>query len=268
MPIRRVELLRALHRVLAGHGVGDVEHLARLAPAPSAPAARPSARRRCAAGRRCPRSGSRGRRRAPRRGRSAGSRAGSSRPAGWWTLRPVWRRPACAAARARPAGRRRWRRAADGAPPSPASAPSLAEVVVLPEPCRPVIRTTEGSRDEVWRRGGSSPPSSATISSRTTRITAWAGVRLLQHLLARGRTRTRSRNCLTTLKWTSASSRARRISRSAASTSASVRDPWPRRVRNTPSSLSLRASNTAAKSSRQRRSAQSTAHPCHRLKAK
>ena len=29
--------------------------------------------------------------------------------------------------------------------------PSLAEVVVLPEPCSPVISITEGSREEVWQ---------------------------------------------------------------------------------------------------------------------
>src|SRR5262249_58315189 len=52
-----------------------------------------------------------------------------------------------------------------------------------------------------------------------------------------------ARNCLTTGKWTSAASSARRMSRSAASTWPSLRVPWPRRDRNTPWSFSPSASN-------------------------
>ena len=158
-------------------------------------------------------------------------------PPGWWTLQAgllAQRAQLLARRRAVDVGGDQQRMV----PALASQRPSLAVVVVLPEPCRPAIRTTEGSRAEVCSRGGSSPPSSATISSRTTRSTAWAGVRLLRTSWPVARTRTRSRNCLTTLKWTSASSRARRISRSAASTSASREGtPGPRRVPEDPLQL-------------------------------
>ena len=146
-----VELLGALHRVLAGHGVGHVEDLAGLGQrlqllqlghqlVVDVQAARGVHEQEVVA------DGAR-----LGEGRLAGSPAGSverSRDGGP-SGRPA--RPACGAARARPAGTRRSRPAADGGRGLAASAPSLAVVVVLPEPCRPVIRTTEGGLGETWR---------------------------------------------------------------------------------------------------------------------
>ncbi len=167
---------------------------------------------------------------------------GSAR-SGWWTFTPACAPTVRSCSRA--AGRwtsvdtrRGWR-------PRPASQrPSLAVVVVLPEPWRPVIRITVGGRDADSSGLGSAPPRTATISSRTTRRTAWSGVRLFRTSCPVARARTLSTICFVTLKWTSASRRAIRISRSAASTWASERTPWPRRDLKIPWSLSLSDSNT------------------------
>ena len=104
---------------------------------------------------------------------------------------------------------------------------SFADVVVLPEPCRPSIRTTRGTRVVADNPPGASP-NSASISSRTMRTTCWAGVRLRSTSSPTAFARTRSTNALTTRKLTSASSSASRISRSAASTDASVSRASPR----------------------------------------
>ena len=73
-------------------------------------------------------------------------------------------------------------------------------------------------------------PMSATSSSLTIFTTCWAGVRLSMTSAPRARSFTWLTNSRTTLKLTSASSSARRISRMALSTSASLSLPWPRRL--------------------------------------
>ncbi len=105
---------------------------------------------------------------------------------------------------------------------------SLADVVVLPDPCSPSIKTTRGVRG-VGGNPPSASPKSASISSRTIRTTCCAGVRLRSTSSPTAFARTRSMNALTTRKFTSASSSASRISRSAASTVASVSRASPRR---------------------------------------
>src|SRR5260221_10863812 len=168
---------------------------------------------------------------------------GSFRDSGWWTFKPAWVPSLRSCSRA--AGRCTSMETRRGCRPALVShRPSLPVVVVFPEPCRPVMSTTDGRLPAVWIPGGSSPPRSATISSRTIRRTAWSGLRLFRTSWPVAWGRTRSTNCLATLKWTSASSRARRISRSAAPTWASDRVPCPRHDRKIPWSLSLRASNT------------------------
>ncbi len=119
---------------------------------------------------------------------------------------------------------------------------SFADVVVLPEPCRPSISTTRG----VGALGDNPPcvsPNSASISSRTMRTTCCAGVRLRRTSSPTAFTRTRSMNALTTRKLTSASSSASLISRSAASTVASVSRASPRSDLKTSCSRVLSDSN-------------------------
>src|SRR5215831_9135954 len=86
-------------------------------------------------------------------------------------------------------------------------------------------------------------PKSASISSRTILTTCWAGDRLRSTSCPIARSRTRSTNALTTLKLTSASSRASRISRKAASTFSGVSRPSPRRDLKTSCRRVLRESN-------------------------
>ena len=162
---------------------------------------------------------------------------------GWCTFTPAWAPTVRSCSRA--AGRCTSVETRRGERPRPASQrPSLALVVVLPEPWSPVIRITLGGCFALSSGLASGPPSTSTISSRTMRRTAWSGVRLFSTSCPVARARTRSTICFVTLKWTSASSRARRISRSAASTWASERTPWPRRDLRIPWSLSLSDSNT------------------------
>ena len=171
---------------------------------------------------------------------------GSSSPAGSCTRRPVCRPSTLSCSMA--AGRRTSVDTSSACRPCRVSQrPSLPLVVVLPEPCRPSISTTRGR----WSVGCSPPaasPNSASISSRTMRRTCWPGVRLRSTSWSSARSRTRSTNALTTLKLTSASSSARRISRSAVSTVASVRRPSPRIVRKTSCNRPLSASNMAVSS--------------------
>ena len=103
------------------------------------------------------------------------------------------------------------------------SRPSLAEVVVLPEPCRPTIRM--GAGGEPMESASFSAPRVSTSTSWTILITCWPGVteRITFSPTARGRTL--SMNSFTTGSATSASIRAVRTSARAASTSASVRAP-------------------------------------------
>ena len=77
-------------------------------------------------------------------------------------------------------------------------------------------------------------PMSATSSSFTIFTTCCAGVRLSMTSEPSARSFTWATNSRTTLKLTSASSSARRISRMAASTSSAVSLPWPLRPCMTP----------------------------------
>ena len=120
--------------------------------------------------------------------------------------------------------------------------PSFPAVVVLPDPCSPSSMTTRGDLC-VCDRPPCVSPNSASISSRTIRTTCCEGVRLRRTSWSIARSRTRSVNALTTLKLTSASSSASRISRSAASTFVSVRRPSPRIERKTSCRRVLSASN-------------------------
>src|ERR1700682_5349879 len=104
--------------------------------------------------------------------------------------------------------------------------PSLAVVVVLPEPCRPTIMIATGGtalKSMVWP----SEPRVATSSSWTILTTIWPGVTDLTTVAPTACSRTRSMKLLTTSSETSASSSARRTSRIAASTSASDSEPRP-----------------------------------------
>src|SRR6195256_4257389 len=121
---------------------------------------------------------------------------------------------------------------------------SLAVVVVLPEPCRPTIIIATGGtalRSMVWP----SEPRVAISSSWTILTTIWPGVTDLTTVAPTACSRTFSVKLLTTSSETSASSSARRPSRIAASTSASV--SAPRRVSRSrmPPSFSDRLSNNS-----------------------
>ena len=118
---------------------------------------------------------------------------------------------------------------------------SLAVEVVLPEPWRPTIATTAGLPDR-WKVR-SPADRSATSSSLTILTTCWPADRLSSTSCPIARSRTRATKSLTTLKLTSASSSARRTSRMAASTSASLIRPRPVRLPSVLRSRSLRVSN-------------------------
>jgi hypothetical protein len=121
-------------------------------------------------------------------------------------------------------------------------AASLAELVVLPEPWRPAISTTVGGfgAKTIWIV---SPPRVAISSSWTALTTCWAGLRAFESSRPTRSSRTRPMKFLTTLKLTSASRRASRISRRTSSTSSSERRPLPRSLVKMPSKRSERASN-------------------------
>src|SRR5687767_8152629 len=121
---------------------------------------------------------------------------------------------------------------------------SLADVVVLPEPWSPTREMTAGL--PVSRKVRSPADSSATSSSCTILTTCWPAVRLPRISAPTARSRIRPTTSLTTLKLTSASSRASRISRAATSTSASLTRPPPVRLSSVLRSRSLRLSNTEA----------------------
>ena len=104
---------------------------------------------------------------------------------------------------------------------------SLAVAVVLPEPCRPAISTTVGGRGAKVSPT-EAPPISFESSSLTILTTCWPGLSCPITSAPRQRSFTADVNCLTTLKLTSASRSARRISRMAAFTSSSVSVPRER----------------------------------------
>gem|GEM_PF-4747093 len=89
------------------------------------------------------------------------------------------------------------------------------------------------------------PPRTVTSSSWTILTTCWAGLRAPDTSADNARSRTAPVNDRTTGSATSASSRARRISRTVVSTSASDSRPLVRRVRNVAVSLSDKVANTA-----------------------
>ncbi len=119
---------------------------------------------------------------------------------------------------------------------------SLAVVVVLPEPCKPTIRIGTGG---VARKsmGTASLPKTRTSSSLTILMTCWPGVmeRVTSEPVAR--VRTCSTKARTTSRDTSASIKARRISRKVALTSASLSAPRPVIFLNILPRRSLRLSN-------------------------
>src|SRR5258705_11827014 len=127
---------------------------------------------------------------------------------------------------------------------------SLPEVVVLPEPCRPVIITTAG--EPTSASPTSLPPRSCCSSSRTTLVTCCAGENAVSTSAPTAFSRTRLVKSLTTLKWTSASRSATRISLSALSMCHSLRLPSPRSVLKTRSILSCRLSNMRGLETRRR----------------
>ncbi len=141
------------------------------------------------------------------------------------------------------------------APSCAAAAPILPEVVVLPEPCSPTIRIGTGAA--AFRLSGTapSPPSASISTSLTILTTCWPGVTEPSTSAPTARSRTLAMKSFTTGSATSASSSARRTSRSASVTSASLSAPRPRRRSKTPESLLERLSNILASKTITRRCA-------------
>ncbi len=119
---------------------------------------------------------------------------------------------------------------------------SFAAVVVLPEPCNPTSRITVGPT-EAKSSPARVPPSSTVISSWTSFTTCWPGLTDLSCSTPTARSCTRSTKPRVTSKLTSASSRCRRISRSASVTSLSDSTPRPVRRFTAAVSCSERAVN-------------------------
>jgi hypothetical protein len=123
----------------------------------------------------------------------------------------------------------------------------FAAVVVLPEPCSPTSTTTTG--DGAFRSIPSArapsilPPSTSTRWSWTILTTICAGVTERSTSCPSAFSRTAVTKSRTTGSATSASSRAMRISRSAAPTSSSVSAPWRRSRSKTSPRRLLRLSN-------------------------
>ncbi len=103
------------------------------------------------------------------------------------------------------------------------SLPSLAVVVVLPEPCRPTIMITAGGRTSRLSGAVPSPPSIATSSSLTILTTCWPGVTDLRTFWPTAFSVTAAMKSRATGSATSASSSATRTSRIASRTSCSFR---------------------------------------------
>src|SRR6266446_8273986 len=131
-------------------------------------------------------------------------------------------------------------------PPFFSQLASLPEVVVLPEPCRPAIRTTVGGCEANFSLAVSLPRVS-TSSSRRILMTCSPGESAVITCCPTDSARMRSMRSLTTLKLTSASSSARRICFSASSIFSSVRTACPRKVLKARWSFSWRFSNIKAK---------------------
>ena len=86
--------------------------------------------------------------------------------------------------------------------------------VVLPEPCRPAIRITVGPLG-AKTRSRPAPPINSVSSSLTALTTVWPGLSASETSSPASRSFSDAVKSLTTLKLTSASSRARRTSRRA-----------------------------------------------------
>ena len=99
---------------------------------------------------------------------------------------------------------------------------SLADVVVLPEPCKPAMRIMAGGTAAKSKPTLPRPISSVS-SSLTTSITAWPGVRLCSTSRPLARAFTFAIKSFTTGRATSASSRAIRTSRIASEILSSVK---------------------------------------------
>ncbi len=122
---------------------------------------------------------------------------------------------------------------------------SFAAVVVLPEPCNPTSAMTAGFPERWSAR--SPPDRSAVSSSLTILTTCWPALSEVMTSAPIARSRTRAVKSLTTLKLTSASSSARRTSRMAVSTSASLIRPRPVSEPSVLRRRSERASNMAGR---------------------
>ena len=118
-------------------------------------------------------------------------------------------------------------------PSAPRDFASFAVAVVLPDPWSPAIRITVGPF-EAKTSSRPEPPISSASCSLTTLTTIWPGSRLSRTPSPIAFSRTPATKPLVTLKLTSASSSARRISRIALSTSASVSFPRERRSESVP----------------------------------
>src|SRR5260370_569546 len=103
---------------------------------------------------------------------------------------------------------------------------SFAAVVVLPEPCSPTSMIGIGA-GALRSTPSLAPPKVAISSSWTSFTTIWPGVTDLTTSTPTARSRMRSTKARATSRATSASSNARRIWRSAASTSAWLSAPRP-----------------------------------------
>ena len=151
------------------------------------------------------------------------------------------RRPS-SAARWRPAGRRRT-------PPARACGPAsraASRACRWSSSCRSPAGRPSGSRDGLERNASFAAPVPirAASSSLTILMTCWPGFRPVSTPSPTARSRTLATNSRTTLKLTSASSSARRISRIAAATSSSDSRPRDRRSVRVVFRRSERESNT------------------------
>src|SRR3954451_11128399 len=120
---------------------------------------------------------------------------------------------------------------------------SLPQAVVLPEPWRPATRITVGP-GLANTRSRPAPPISSVSSSETILTTCWPGLSDSSTSCPVARSLTAAVNSLTTLKFTSASSRARRTWRIALETSSSLSLPRERTSPRAAWSRSESVSNT------------------------
>ncbi len=129
----------------------------------------------------------------------------------------------------------------------------LPDVVVLPEPCSPTIRIGTGAAACRFSGTAPAPPSASIITSLTTLMTCWPGATLSSTSIVVACSRTLAMKSFTTGSATSASSSARRTSRSASAMSISDKRPRLRSPSKTPFSLLDSESNIEPPSTRRRR---------------